>query len=217
MKKLIHGILEFQKKNLPAYREKFASLAEGQSPDALLIACSDSRVVPNLFASTDPGDLFVVRNVGNLVPTWRDLQKAPKGSSVGAALEFAVNALQVKDIIICGHSNCGAMRALLEGGDLSANPQLFSWLELAKPSLEALKKHSSPNDHLSPVNQLSQLNTLRQVEALREFPYIRERCDQGLLALHAWYFDISQGQVYAYFPEEKQFLVIDDQQAERLL
>src|SRR5262245_49599711 len=106
MKKLIKGIAEFRKNLLPSYKDTFARLALGQAPDALFIACSDSRVVPNLFASTDPGDLFVVRNVGNIVPPWREQDLREKSDSVGAAIEFAVNTLHVKDIIVCGHSEC---------------------------------------------------------------------------------------------------------------
>src|SRR5438067_7318172 len=113
MKKLIRGIVEFRKNVRSGYRETFAHLALGQAPDALLIACSDSRVVPNLFASANPGDLFVIRNVGNFVPpaggdggSWND-------GSEAAGIEFALSKLPVTDIIVCGHSECGAMQALL--------------------------------------------------------------------------------------------------------
>src|SRR3954464_15796837 len=111
MKKLIRGIIEFRKTKLQIYREKFAVLATGQSPDTLFIACSDSRVVPNLFASTDPGDLFVVRNIGNLVSPRSD----EHGHSTAAAIEYAINNLGVKNVVICGHSECGAMQALMNG------------------------------------------------------------------------------------------------------
>src|SRR6185503_9590880 len=114
MRKLIEGIVAFRRGLRPGYRETFARLALGQKPDCLFIACSDSRVVPNLFASTEPGDLFVVRNVGNLVPP-----SGPAGITIGdaaeaAAIEYAVGTLGVRDIVVCGHSSCGAMRTLLD-------------------------------------------------------------------------------------------------------
>src|SRR5687768_8428317 len=116
MKKLIQGIVEFRRNMRTGYREVFAKLALGQAPDALLVACSDSRVVPNLFASADPGDLFVIRNVGNFVPPGGD-GRSRNDSSEAAAIEFALSKLQVADIIVCGHSECGAMQALLAGRD----------------------------------------------------------------------------------------------------
>src|SRR5260221_6050909 len=115
MKKLVKGIIDFRRKGLPGYREKFGHLALGQSPDTLFIACSDSRVVPNTFASADPGDLFVIRNVGNLIAPADPSGLSPSDESEGAAIEFAVLTLGVRDIIVCGHSECGAMQAALGG------------------------------------------------------------------------------------------------------
>src|SRR3989338_9324413 len=124
MRKLIEGIVDFRKRTLPSYREAFGHLALDHSPDALMIACSDSRVVPNLFASTDPGDLFVIRNPGNLVPAYQNTTTAQ--TSEGAAIEIAVDTLKVKDIIVCGHSHCAGMTALLN--EEKATPQLKQWL-----------------------------------------------------------------------------------------
>ena len=126
MKKLLEGIVEFRKKKRPAYRERFAHLALGQSPDCLVFACSDSRVVPNVFASTQPGDLFVVRNVGNLVPPWVSGDGGASGSEA-AAVDFAVDVLGVRDIVVCGHSECGAMRTLMSGGVGPDHPGLDAW------------------------------------------------------------------------------------------
>src|SRR3989344_5044651 len=109
MKKLLHGIVKFRRDQLPSYRETFARLALGQSPDALYIGCSDSRVAVNVFASTDPGDLFVNRNVGNMIPPFVPTQSSPEG--VSAVIDFALETLKVKHIIVCGHSECGAMLA----------------------------------------------------------------------------------------------------------
>src|ERR1041384_7022651 len=115
MKKLIQGIIDFRRKLKPEMRATFARLALGQKPDALFIACSDSRVAPNVFASTNPGDLFVVRNVGNIIPPCGVMGNSVADESEAAAIEFAVTRLNVRDIIICGHSECGAMQALVGG------------------------------------------------------------------------------------------------------
>src|SRR3954463_6334170 len=115
MKKLIEGIVEFRRKVRPEYRETFARLALGQAPDTLFIACSDSRVVPNTFASADPGDLFVIRNVGNLIAPAGEDGLSQSDESEAAAIEFALETLNASDIIVCGHSECGAMQAVLHG------------------------------------------------------------------------------------------------------
>ena len=138
MKKLLDGIAEFQRTTRPSYREKFAKLALGQSPDCLFFACSDSRVVPNLFASTEPGDLFVVRNVGNLVPPCGSHGLSTTDRSEGAAVEFALQVLGVRDIVVCGHSDCGAMRGLLSGATPEKAPNLREWLDVAQSSVQRL-------------------------------------------------------------------------------
>lgn len=128
MKKLIKGIVDFRTKLQPSYKETFARLALGQSPDALFIGCSDSRVAVNVFASTDPGDLFVVRNVGNLVPPCGSDGQSTADESEAAAIEFALDTLNVSYIIICGHSECGAMQALANGRSKVKSQNLRSWL-----------------------------------------------------------------------------------------
>src|SRR5712691_7179979 len=115
MKKLIQGIIDFRKHRIADYREKFSKLALGQSPDTLFIACSDSRVVPNLFASADPGDLFVIRNVGNIIAPADREGRSQSDESEAAAMEFSIEKLNVTDIIVCGHSECGAMQAIIAG------------------------------------------------------------------------------------------------------
>jgi len=210
MKKLVQGIVEFRKNVRPEYREKFAQLALGQAPDALFIACSDSRVVPNLFASADPGDLFVIRNVGNLV--------APAGQAGGseaAAIEFALSNLPVTDVIVCGHSECGAMRALLAGG--SEMPGLRSWLLHGEPALRKLANNETPDPSMAPHNQLSQLNVLAQIEHLKSYPLVREGIQQGRLRLHGWWFEIKNADVYGYDENLGRFVLIDAAEAERLL
>lgn len=221
MKKLINGIVDFRKNVLPSDRERFAKLALGQSPDTFFIACSDSRVAPNVFASTDPGDLFVVRNPGNLFPPC-----GAKGVSVGdesevAALEFAILNLTVKDIIICGHSECGAMLALYHGRENVQASHMCSWLGHGQGALEALqaregdkKFHSA---ELLPHNQLSQLNVLQQLEHIKSYPIVEECLKTKKLRIHAWWFDIAKADVYSYDEEKIKFILIDERGAQLLL
>jgi carbonic anhydrase len=217
MKKLLQGIVDFRRNVQPGYREKFARLALGQSPDALLIACSDSRVVPNVFASADPGDLFVVRNVGNLVAPAAEDGHARKDASDAAAIEFAVEHLNVADVIICGHSECGAMQALLAGRHSVKPFHLRYWLRHGDDALSRLESREVLDATLAPHDQLSQLNVLQQLRHLSTYPFVRERLESGRLRLHAWWFELKNADVYAYNDGAKRFEVIDDHVAARLL
>jgi carbonic anhydrase len=217
MKKLIQGILEFRNKVLPGYRETFAKLALGQRPDSLFVACSDSRVVPNLFASSDPGDLFVVRNVGNLIPPCPASGKMERDKGAGAAVEFAVQALEVKNIVVCGHSECGAMLALLQDEPDANLPRLESWLKYGTGALEKLQNGISLDRNLSRHDQLSQLNVLEQMQHLLSFPEVKKRIGEKQLQIHGWWFDIRHADVYAYEAEENRFLLIDEAEAERII
>jgi len=214
MKKLIKGIVDFRQRILPGYREKFARLALGQSPDTLFIACSDSRVVPNLFASTDPGDLFVVRNVGNLVPPCGCDGHLATDESEAAAIEFALTTLAVSDIIICGHSECGAMHSLVNGREKVAASHLRSWLRHGEPSLTRLP---NADTSLSAVNQLSQVNVLQQIDHLHSYPIVQQHLAEGKLKLHGWWFELRTADVYAYEQALGRFVVIDEAEAARIL
>ncbi|HEX8440871.1 carbonic anhydrase, partial [Archangium sp.] len=172
MKKLVQGLLDFQRHGLPAYRSTFARLAHGQTPDCLFIACSDSRVVPNLFVSTDPGDLFVMRNVGNMVPPSDSAGLSLSDRSEAAALEFSLLTLPVKDIVVCGHSGCGAMKAILSGYNDQKTPNLSSWLDVGRPALAAFERGGKVGEGLAPADRLSQLSVLQQLEHLRTYPLV---------------------------------------------
>ncbi len=217
MKKLLRGIVDFRLNRRPAVRETFARLALGQSPDALFVACSDSRVVPNLFASTEPGDLFVVRNVGNIIAPCGPDGLSTSDESEGAAIEFATRSLGVSDVIVCGHSECGAMRLLLGQVPEFEAPNLRSWLRHAHEPLRAVRAGARMAGDLSPWNQLSQINVLHQLEHLRTYPAVREREAAGRLRLHAWWFDIARAEVLAHDSGEGRFVVIDEWGAERIL
>lgn len=217
MKKLINGIVEFRKNLKPSYRETFARLALGQAPDVLFIGCSDSRVAVNVFASTDPGDLFVVRNVGNLVPPCGEDGQSTADESEAAAIEFSLGTLNVSNIVICGHSECGAMHALVHGREKLKDKNLRSWLRHGEEGLDDLLKRHDFAGHLSKHNRLSQLNVLRQIEHLKTYPIIAQRLKAGTLKLHGWWFELSQADVYAYEESQGKFVLFDEDEAQRIL
>lgn len=214
MKKLIQGIVDFRKNLTRENQILFAKLALGQKPDALFIACSDSRVVPNLFASTNPGDLFVLRNIGNLIPP---ISASLQDNSALAVIEFALFSLNVSDIIICGHSECGAMQALIQGVDALNCPHLKSWLEHGQESLDKVRQGFIINPSLSEHNQLSQVNVLQQVQHITSYPFIRDRVEKKQLRVHGWWFDIAQADVYSYEEDLHQFVLIDETEAKLIL
>jgi carbonic anhydrase len=217
VKKLLKGIVDFRKNVRPSVKDTFAQLALGQRPDTLFIACSDSRVVPNLFASTEPGDLFVIRNVGNLIPPYEEGSGGPHFGSEAAAIQFALAALPITEIIVCGHSECGAIGALAQGRTPQNTPALSCWLRHGQGSLRKLDTGPELGSHLERHNQLSQINVLEQLEHLQTYPVVRDRLVSRQLRLHGWYFDIKGANVYAYEPSEERFRLIDETYAGVLL
>lgn len=214
MEKLIKGIVDFRKGLTEESRALFAKLALGQKPDTLFIACSDSRVVPNLFASTNPGDLFVLRNIGNLIPP----ATAPdQDNSASAVIEFAIFSLNVTDIIVCGHSECGAMQALAKGIDTLSCPHLESWLKYGEESLRKVRHGMIIDPTLSEHNQISQVNVLQQVEHIKTYPFIRERLEKKKVRVHGWWFDIAHADVYCYEQAQNRFVMIDEKEAALIL
>ncbi len=203
MEKLVKGIHTFQQGFFSKHRELFEQLAEtGQKPETLFITCSDSRVVPNLITGSSPGELFIVRNVGNVVPT-ADL---PGGTA--AAIEYAVEVLGVENIILCGHTQCGAMDAILNPQTMENLPFVRKWLTQTTRVREILA-HSYA--HLSPearVTAAVEENVLAQLENLRDYPFVGRRLEAGTLHVSGWVFDISSGAVFAYDPVEGEFNAI---------
>lgn len=217
MRKLIMGIVDFRERLLPQYAERFQNLAHGQTPDVLFITCSDSRVVPDLLVSTDPGDLFVMRNVGNLVPP-ATVDGASTGDlSEASAVEYAVLVLQVRNIVVCGHSQCGAMKAALAREPLPNTPNLAKWLHHSASAAFRLAQEGPLDPCLEPCDQLGQLNVLVQLEHLATYPIVRERIAAGTLQLSGWWFDIAKGEMQVYQREKRQFEIIDRDTAERLM
>jgi carbonic anhydrase len=179
MRKLIMGIVEFRERLRPQYAQRFRELALGQAPDALLVTCSDSRVTPELLASTHPGDLFTMRNVGNLVPPANAEGISTGDVSEASAIEYAVLALKVANIVVCGHSECGAMKAALKPDSALKAPNLARWLAHATPAARRLEQEGPLDPAFKPHDQLSQLNVLVQVEHLMTYPVVREQVRPG--------------------------------------
>ncbi|MDX1932606.1 MAG: bifunctional SulP family inorganic anion transporter/carbonic anhydrase [Capsulimonadales bacterium] len=192
---LIEGIRDFQQNSAAAVRPLLSQLARnGQFPTALFITCSDSRVVPYLFTASGPGDLFKVRNIGNLVPPYA----AEGENSVGAAIEYAVGVLGVRSIVICGHSHCGAMKALLAGGEPTTQGHLGGWLRHAERSLARFNAGIIPSDSDHAVNQLAQVNVIEQIENLRTYPIVRQYESDARLTLIGLFFDIEEAEVLLF-------------------
>lgn len=214
MKKLIQGIVDFKTSLTEEKRALFAELALGQKPDALFIACSDSRVVPNLFASTNPGDLFVLRNIGNLIPP---ISSASQETCALATIEFSIFSLNISHIIVCGHSECGAIKALSQGLDTHSCPHLTSWLKYGEESVHRVRNGFVLNPELSEHNQISQVNVLQQMEHIASYPFVRERLERKEIQIHGWWFDIAQASVYCYEESLQQFVMIDEQEGKLIL
>lgn len=200
MQKLIQGLHQFESKIFDQRRELFATLAKGQRPEALFITCSDSRVNPNLLTQTEPGELFILRTAGNIVP--------PAGApSVGeaATIEYALEALNVKHIIVCGHTHCGAMHGLLEPqkvAHLPAVKHLLSYAENVRLTIEQNYTHLEGEDR---VRATIKENVLAQIENLRTHPSVRSRIMRGDVCLHAWVYNIEQGRVLGFDNDSGQF------------
>ena len=217
MKKLIKGIIEFRRNVLDSYKETFAQLALYQKPDSLFIGCSDSRVVPNLFASTNPGDLFVLRNIGNIIPQNDNTNSAQNETSVAAVIDFALNQLNVTNVIICGHSECAAISAIIDGRESIQSPHLRNWLSYGEVILQPSIADRLINTNLKQHNFLSQLNVLLQLDHLKTYPSVQEKLATGKITIHGWWFDIAKADVYAFEEELKQFVLIDETEAEKIL
>lgn len=193
MEKLIEGLRRFVHTVQAEERELFGNLASGQSPDTLMIACSDSRVDPNLITMAKPGELFVIRNAGNIVP--------PYDSGVGgeaAAVEFAVNVLRVEHIVLCGHSGCGAMMSLLQPETHAQLPAVTHWLQHAEPVCSIIERTAAGLTGDALLEKATEINVLVQLSNLRAHPAVASALEREAVELHGWVYDIPSGIVSAY-------------------
>jgi len=202
---LRRGVRRFRNEVFPKKRELYESLAEKQVPLALFLTCGDSRIDPLALTSSDPGEVFVERTPGNVVPIYSD--SAAVG--VSASIEYSVVVLGVKDIVVCGHSTCGAMKALLDPEELHIVPATSRWLHYAEPAVRMLNHSYGHLSEPERLKRLCQLNVVLQVSHLHTHPEVETRFREGKLALHGWYYEIHTGTVEAFNEEAGQFEVLD--------
>ena len=201
---LIEGIVKFKKEDFEKNKEFFQGLKEGQKPHTFYIGCSDSRVVPNLITKTLPGELFVVRNIANIVPPFEINDGTLKCTA--SILEYAVKYLEVKNIVVCGHSNCGGLKALFYPQEkLDKLPFVKNWLKLIEDLKEKVK---DIEDEKLREWEIEQLNIVRQIENLLTYPFVKDRFESGKINIYGWYYIIESGEVYNYNYEKKEFELI---------
>jgi carbonic anhydrase len=205
MQKLVQGIHHFQSSIFSSQRELFERLADGQHPDALFITCSDSRILPNLITQTEPGELFILRNAGNIVPPYG----AANGGE-GATIEFAVAGLGVKDIIVCGHSHCGAMKGLMHPKSLHDMPAVAAWLSHAEATRRIVREKYGDRTGEALLTTVVEENVLVQLENLRTHPAVAVGLASATLKLHGWVYKIETGEVFAYDWERGQFVPVTE-------
>ena len=203
MERIIDGVLKFQREVYPNHKELFHELSMSQAPAALFIGCADSRVVPDMLTQQGPGDLFVVRNVGNIVPPY-----GPAPGGVTAGIEYAIAVLGVPDVIICGHSGCGAMTALLNGVEkLDRLPATAQWLHYADDACKVIEKMAQA-DAATQLNALIHENVLVQLTNLLTLPVVADAVNAKQLHLHGWVYDIATGGVETYDAQTAKFVPI---------
>jgi len=210
MPKFAAGVIRFQNEVYPEKKELFEKLSHGQSPEALFITCSDSRIETAMITQTDPGELFICRNAGNIVP--------PHTNATGgmtASIEFAVAALQVPHIVICGHTECGAMKGTMHPEGTDSLPHVKEWLGFAKAAM-AVVDELQPEGEEERMQMLLEQNVILQLQHLRTHPSVAARLAKGDLKLHGWVYDIKTGDVIAYDDETKKFAPVDEHYAEAM-
>ena len=204
--KLIHGSQRFQHGEFKKHQYKFEKLAqEGQSPKVLFIGCCDSRVLPNLITNTGPGDLFIIRNIGNFVAPYKPDEDF---HSTAAAIEYAVSVLEVEDIIVCGHSHCGAISALYYDEEKLAKEELIhvkQWLGLGKVAKELVEEMADDASHEDKLTMTEEVSVLFQLDNLLTYPAVKKRVEAGKLFLNGWHYDIESGEIFAYDEESEEF------------
>jgi carbonic anhydrase len=203
MEELIQGVAKFQNEVYPVKEAAFRKLANGQNPDVLFITCADSRIDPGMLTQTQPGDLFICRNAGNVVP--------PHTNATGgmtASIEFAVAALGVSHIVVCGHSDCGAMKGAIDPGALEDLPHVIEWLGHCRAAREIVKERHGHVDKCH-LDEVSKENVLLQLQHLRTHAAVAAKLASGKVRLHGWIYNIASGEVECYNEQRQQFELMD--------
>jgi carbonic anhydrase len=202
MERLLLGIRKFRDEFYPERQSAYEQLVrEGQKPHALFITCADSRIDPEALTQSEPGEIFVSRNIGNLVPAYGEMLGA-----TSAVIEYAVEALNVGQIVICGHSDCGAMKGLLNPEKVESMPTVKSWLRNAEAALSVVRARKTPEHEQDLVNRLIEQNVLLQLNHLRTHPSVAGRLAEGTLEVSGWIYDIAHGAVLIYDEATRKFV-----------
>jgi len=203
---LLQGFRRFRDEVYPQQQALFQRLAKAQAPGAMFITCADSRIVPELITQSDPGTLFVTRNVGNVVPPYGQMN-----GGVSTAIEYAVLGLGVRHIIVCGHSDCGAMKAVLNPPSLDGMPTVRAWLRHAEVARSVVENNCRCAAHET-LGVLTEENVVAQLDHLRTHPSVAARLASGQLCIHGWVYDIDSGSIRAYDEQARRFLPLDGEQ-----
>jgi carbonic anhydrase len=208
MPKFAAGVVKFQKDIYPQKKELFERLSKGQSPEALFIACSDSRVETSMITQTEPGELFVCRNAGNIVP--------PHTTYTGgmtASIEFAMQVLNVPHIVICGHTHCGAMQGAMKPESVKNLPHVKEWLSYASAAVDITNEIAAKGTDAEKIQTLTEQNVILQMQHLRTHPSVALRLAKKELVIHGWVYDIKTGEVAAYDDVADKFIPVSDKYA----
>lgn len=205
MDQLIRGARTFHDEVYRKDPQRFESLAGGQSPSALFIGCSDSRVSPDVLTQADPGTLFVIRNAGNIVPPYG----AARGG-VGASIEYAVSVLRVPHVIVCGHTDCGVLKATLKPESVRELPNVAQWLEMTQPTRWMLRETHGDEDPTTLLDLAVEHHALMQIQNLQTHPSVAARLHAGTLQLHAWTYQIGTGRVLAWSTSARRFVPLEE-------
>ncbi len=195
----------FREELFPARQELFSHLKDRQDPEILFITCSDSRIAPDLVIGSEPGDLFVCRNAGNIVPAYGEML-----GGVSATVEYAVTVLKVKAIVLCGHSDCGAMKALLNPESLAGLPTISSWLKHAETARRIVAEGPPDRSPQERLEELIEENVLAQLEHLETHPSVVARLRRGDLDLYGWVYRIQTGEILAFDATRNRFVPLDE-------
>ncbi len=209
MPKFAAGVVRFQQEVFPQKREFFEKLSLGQSPEALFITCSDSRIETAMITQTEPGELFICRNAGNIVP--------PHTTNTGAmtaSIEFAAAALKVPHIVVCGHTDCGAMKGAMDPDGLDKLPHMKEWLSFSKAAVDIVGELGADLDDKQRMWMLLEQNVKLQIQHLKTHPTVATRLAKRDLQLHGWVYDIASGEVHAYDEPSDTFLPVAERYAD---
>lgn len=211
MRKLIRGLREFKDNHFPSHLELFEKLEMGQKPRVLFITCSDSRIDPNLLTKADVGELFIMRNAGNIIPPYGSL------SGEAATIEYAIQSLEIEQVIVCGHTHCGAMNGLLKLDHLREEmPIVYEWLKLAEGTRRLVKENYAHLNNKELLEITSAENVLTQIDHLKTYPIVRSRLYQGRLNIYGWVYNLETGEVLAYDPVSRSYVPPQHQLVEDL-